>query len=96
MSLHVAAISIELELPSCHTLKDKRGSLKALLAALHNEFHCSGAEIARLDDPGFSVIGCAVISNDGRQAQRVVQKIPAWIERHRPDVTVVDFALEMR
>lgn len=96
MTAHVAVIAVELDLPSCHTLKEKRSSLKALLAAIHRELPCSAAEVDRLDDPRSAVIACAVVSNDSRHAQRVAQKIPGWIERHRPDLTVVDAALDLR
>jgi uncharacterized protein YlxP (DUF503 family) len=94
--LHVAAMTIELDLPACHTLKEKRGTLKSLLVAVQREFTCSAAEIGRLDDPGSSIIGCAVVSNDGAHAQRWLHRIPGWIERHRPDVTVVDHIVELR
>jgi len=94
--LHVAVVSIELDLPACRTLKDKRGTLKSLLVAVQREFACSAAELEHLDDPGSSVIACAVVSNDGAHAQRLLHRIPGWIERHRPDVTVVDHVVELR
>jgi uncharacterized protein YlxP (DUF503 family) len=94
--VHVALLSIELDLPACRTLKEKRSSLKSLLVAVQREFHCSASEVDRLDDPRRSVIACAVVSNDARQAQRSVQKIPGWIERQRPDIDVIDRALDLR
>lgn len=95
-SVHVAVLLVELDLPACRTLKDKRSALKPLLIALQREFMCSAAELDRLDDPGASVIACAVVSNDGRHIQQVLQKIPGWIERHRPDLEVVDHQIELR
>jgi uncharacterized protein YlxP (DUF503 family) len=94
-SVHVAVLQVELDLPACRTLKDKRSALKSLLIAVQREFACSAAEIGLLDDPARSVIACAVISNDGSHTQRVLQRIPAWIEDHRPDVSVVDQELEV-
>lgn len=94
--MHVAVLSLELDLPACRTLKHKRSTLKSLLIALHREFSCSAAELDRLDSPSAAVIGCAVLTNDGRHGQRLLQKIPAWVERHRPDVVVVDYAIELR
>lgn len=96
MTIHVAVIAIEIDLPACHTLKEKRSALKSLLASLHHEFPCSAAEVDRLDEPRSAVVACAVVSNDSRHGQRVAQKIPAWIEHHRPDVSVIDFALDLR
>ena len=94
--VHVAVVLIELDLPGCRTLKDKRSTLTSLLIAVRREFECSAAELDRLDDPGRSVIACAVVSNDGPHTQRHLQKIPGWIEHRRPDVEVVDFQLEVR
>jgi uncharacterized protein YlxP (DUF503 family) len=94
--MHVAVLSLELDLPDCRTLKHKRSSLKSLLIALQREFSCSAAELDRLDAPSAAVIGCALLTNDGRHGQRVLEKIPPWIERHRPDVVVVDHAIELR
>lgn len=94
--MHIAALSIELRLPGCRTLKEKRSALKSLLAALHREFHLSAAELDHLDSPGSSVVGCVVVSNDPAHAQRVLARLPAWIENRRPDIEVVDSALSMR
>jgi uncharacterized protein YlxP (DUF503 family) len=95
-TVHVAVLQVELELPACRTLKDKRSALKPLLIALQREFACSAAEFDRLDDPGRSIVACAVVSNDGRLVQRILHKIPRWIESHRPDLDVVDFVVEAR
>ena len=94
-SAHVAVLHLELELPACRTLKDKRSALKSLLIAIQREFACSAAEIDLLDAPARSLIACAVVSNDGVHTQRVLQRIPAWVEGHRPDVTVIDHELEV-
>lgn len=96
MFAHVAVLLVELDLPACRTLKDKRSALKPLLIALQREFGCSAAELDRLDDPGRSIIACAAVSNDSRHTQRLLQKIPRWIEGHRPDLDVVDSQLELR
>jgi uncharacterized protein YlxP (DUF503 family) len=93
---HVSVLLVELELPACRTLKDKRSTLKSLLIAVQRQFSCSAAELDRLDAPGASVIACALVGNDGRHIQRLLQRIPGWIERRRPDVEVVDFQIEMR
>jgi uncharacterized protein YlxP (DUF503 family) len=94
--MHVAALSIELRLPGCRTLKEKRSALKSLLAAVHREFNVSAAELDHLDDPHSSVVACAVVSNDAAHGQRLLGRIPGWIEDRRPDLQVVDSQLAMR
>lgn len=93
---HVAVLRVDLDLPACHTLKEKRGTLKSLLVGVQREFACSAAELDHLDDPRSGIIACAVVGNDAAHVQQVLQRIPRWIEGHRPDVVVVDHRIEIR
>jgi uncharacterized protein YlxP (DUF503 family) len=88
--MHVASLTIELHLPDCTSLKQKRSRLKPLLAQLHRTFNVSAAEVGENDHHRSAVIAVVVVSNDGRHAERVLSGIPAWIERRRPDIQVVD------
>jgi uncharacterized protein YlxP (DUF503 family) len=94
--MHIYVSLIELHLPGCSSLKQKRSRLKPLLASLHREFNISAAEIDQNDSHRMSTIACVVVSNDGRHAQRVLSKIPSWIEARRPDMQVVDSSIAMR
>jgi uncharacterized protein YlxP (DUF503 family) len=88
--MHVGTLTVELHLPGCDSLKQKRSRLKPLLARLHREFNISAAEVGHNDHHRAALIACAIISNDAKHVQRVLEKIPDWIERHRPDMQVVD------
>ena len=88
--MHVGALTVELYLPGCNSLKQKRSRLKPLLARLHREFNISAAEIDQNDQHRAAVIACAIVSNDAKHVQRVLEKIPNWIEKFRPDMQVVD------
>ena len=94
--MHVGVITIELHLPGCASLKSKRGSLKPLLAGVHKEFNVSAAEIDHHDSHTLATIACAVVSNDARHVQRLLGKIPAWIERRRPDMQLIDHQIFFR
>lgn len=88
--MHVAALTIELRIPGCTSLKQKRSRIKPLLARLHREFNISAAEIGQNDNHRMAVIACVVVSNDARHVQRMLAGIPAWIDKHRPDLQVID------
>ena len=47
--MHVHVLTLELHLPGCSSLKEKRGRLKPLLSALHQNFNVSAAEIDHQD-----------------------------------------------
>jgi uncharacterized protein YlxP (DUF503 family) len=93
--MHVATLTVELHLPDCTSLKQKRSRLKPLLAQLHRAFNVSAAEVGDNDHHRSAVIAVAVVSNDARHAQRLLSRIPAWIESRRPDIQVVDHQLEI-
>jgi len=88
--MHVGTMTVELYLPGCDSLKQKRSLLKPLLARLHREFNISAAEIDLNDHHRAALIACAIVSNDAKHVQRVLEKIPNWIETYRPDLQVVD------
>lgn len=93
--MHVGVLSIELRLPGCHSLKEKRSRLKPLLTALHREFNISAAEIDRTDSHSQAVIACAVVANQAAHVERLLGAIPAWIESHRPDLQLIDHELQL-
>jgi hypothetical protein len=88
--MHIAALTIELRIPGCTSLKQKRSRLKPLFARLHKEFNISAAEIDHNDHHQLAVIACVVVSNASDHSQRVLAGIPNWIETHRPDLQIVD------
>lgn len=90
VTLHAAALTLELRLPGCASLKEKRGRLRPLLTGLHRTFNVSAAEIGRMDSHSHAVVACAVISNQSAQVDRVLSGLPAWIEAHHPDIEIVD------
>jgi len=91
----VGMLVLHILLPGCTSLKEKRSRLKPLLARLHREFNISVAEIDLQDAWQESVIACAMVSNDSRFNQRALQDIASWLERHRPDVSLVDQKIEI-
>jgi uncharacterized protein YlxP (DUF503 family) len=86
----VGLLTLEIQVPGCASLKEKRGRIKPLLARLHREFNISAAEMDRLDSWQATSIACAVVSNEAAQATRVLQEVVHWVETHWPDIEVID------
>ena len=93
--MHLAVMMIELHLPGCQSLKQKRSRLKPLLIRLHREFNVSTAEIDYHDVLQSTLIACAAVSNDAAHLQRLLKPIPGWIERTRPDLQTVDHQVDL-
>jgi hypothetical protein len=93
--MSIGLLTLHLRLPGCSSLKEKRGRIKPLLARLQREFNISAAEMNFLDKWQETLIACAVVSNDSRKNQRLLQNIIDWVERDWPDVDVIDEQIEM-
>lgn len=86
---------IELDLPGVRSLKQKRSVLKGLIARLHREFNVSCGEVDYHDAWGSSALGVAVVSTSAAHAENVLENVVQWIEKNRPDITVIDYSVEI-
>jgi uncharacterized protein YlxP (DUF503 family) len=93
MSLGV--LTLQIDIPGCKSLKEKRHRLKPLLTRLHREFNISVAEIDYQDAWQSAVIACALVSNSPKHTHRALQKIVEWVEDYWPDATVIDDQIEI-
>ncbi len=86
---------IELHIPSCTSLKEKRSRLKPLLARLHQEFNLSVAEMDLMDKWRESVLLCAMVGNQRVHLEQSLQTVTKWVEQNWPDVEVYADQLEL-
>ena len=93
--MSVGLLTLHIHLPGCSSLKEKRGRLKPLINRLHKEFMVSVAEVEHQDVWQDSVIACALVSNDHKHTQRVLQKIATWVDTSWRDVDVVSEQIEI-
>ncbi len=91
----IATLTIHLHLPTCASLKEKRGRLKPLLARLRREFNLSVAEMDFNDRWQEAVIACAMVNRDHAHLQRSMQTVSNWVEANWPDGMVVSEKLEI-
>jgi uncharacterized protein YlxP (DUF503 family) len=94
-TMSLGLLTLNLQLPGCSSLKEKRSRLKPLLARLHREFNISTAELDYQDTWQHAVIGCALVSNDPAETRRTLQRVTRWVENNWPDVTLLDDQLEL-
>ena len=91
----LATLTIHLHLPTCASLKEKRGRLKPLLARLRREFNISVAEMDLNDRWQEAVIACAMVNRDPVQLRRSLQVVSRWVTANWPDGMVVDEKIEL-
>lgn len=85
--MHAAALRVELRLPAAHSLKEKRGLLKPLVADLRRTFGVSVAEVDHQDLWQRATLGVAVVAPQAGQLERQVYAL----EKHLERVDGIDF-----
>jgi uncharacterized protein YlxP (DUF503 family) len=91
----IGACIIDLHLPGTGSLKGKRSILKPLLLRLRKEFNLAAAEINYLDVWQSAQIALVTVSNDVGRVHRLLERAVYWIEKHRPDMSIVDWHIEV-
>ena len=91
----LATLTIHLHIPTCSSLKEKRGHIKPLISRLRREFNVSVAEMDLQDKWDEAIIGCAMIGNDHAFLQSALQNVAKWVEDHWTDGDVWDTKIDL-
>ncbi len=91
----VGVCTLELEIPSSHSLKDKRHVVKSLTARVRRDFNVSVAEVDSLDSWQHAILGIVCVSSDANYARGLLEKVMDSIERSRLDAVIADYSIEM-
>jgi hypothetical protein len=91
----VGLCTVSLALPAAHSLKEKRGMLKPLLAQLRKEFNVSVAEVEEQDRWQAAGVGIAVVGSEGANLHGTLENIVRWIERTQPHLYVASWDIEV-
>ena len=91
----IATLTIHLHLPACSSLKEKRGTIKPLVARLHREFNVSAAEMDLQDKWQEAVIVCAMVGNERGHLESALQNVAKWIVSHWTDGDIIDQRIEV-
>lgn len=95
MALAVGILTLQLLLPGCTSLKEKRSRLKPLLSRLHREFNISSAEIDFQDQWQQAIIACTVVSNQKVFNEQVLHKVTGFIETHFDTLEILNQEIEL-
>ncbi len=93
--MSIGVLTLQIELPGCKSLKEKRSRLKPLITRIHREFNVSVAELDQQDTWDRATIGCAWISNNHQFSASSLQSIIHWLNKNWPDVSLVDDHIEI-
>jgi uncharacterized protein YlxP (DUF503 family) len=76
----IGAATLELHLHGVRSLKEKRSILRRILERTRNRFPVSAAEVGHQDVHQQATIGLAVVSDDARVANSILDKALGFVE----------------
>lgn len=91
--IHIAALSVELEITDGLTLKDKRHVVRSLLDRVRGRFNVSAAEVGDLDSPRYATLAVVAVANSHGFVDEVLARVADLIESE-PRVMVLSRDLE--
>lgn len=77
--MHVAALELDLHIPNCHSLKEKRAVLKSILNGARNRFDVAAAETGHQDKWQRAAVGFATVSGSSGHADEVIRKVERFV-----------------
>jgi uncharacterized protein len=93
--MSIGIMKIQLRIPGCSSLKEKRSHLKPLLHRIHKEFNVSIAELSLQDKWTETILLAAHVSNDPVHSQGELNNVYQFIQHHYPHMDVIEYSIEI-
>jgi uncharacterized protein YlxP (DUF503 family) len=90
----IGVLQLELGVPDAMSLKDKRRVIKSIKDRIAHAHNVSIAEVGALDEHRRSLLGIAMVGNDGRYIEGALSKLVDFI-RAVPQATLMDYKIEL-
>ena len=91
----IGLCTLEINIPTATSLKEKRQIIRSVTARLRNEFNISVAEVDHLDRWQSAVIAAVTVSGDKDYAHALLTRVALWVEHNRLDCYLVDYEIEL-
>lgn len=88
--MHAAAVRIELRIPGCRSLKEKRRRLRPILDHLRRRMELSTSEVGLQDSWQRAVLGVACVAPQAGRLTAVVERVRAFLLA-QDEVELVEF-----
>lgn len=89
--MHACAMSIELHLPDCRSLKAKRSVVKPIVEGLRRRFQVAAAEVGHADSWQRAELGVAVVSGSQHHASDILDEVERFVWSF-PEVQVLSMS----
>ena len=90
----VGLCTMELQIPTSLSLKDKRQVLRSLVARIRNEFSVSVAEVDHQDTWQLASVAVVAVSGDETCLHSLLERVVHMVEGARFDLVLLDYSIE--
>jgi uncharacterized protein YlxP (DUF503 family) len=90
----MAALRLDLRIPACGSLKEKRHVVKALSSGIRSTFEVAVAETGYQDKWQRAELGVAAVSAEGYHLKKVMHSVERFVERWA-EVEIIDSDLTL-
>jgi uncharacterized protein YlxP (DUF503 family) len=90
----IGVLQVEISITDAMSLKDKRRVVKSIKDRIAHAHNVSIAEVGALDEHRRSIIGMAMVGNDGQYIEGALSKLVDFV-RMVPQVSLLDYRIEM-
>ena len=86
--MYIGSLSVDLLLGDVHSLKEKRGVVRPIVAELQRKFPVSAAEVGDQDLHRRALIGVAVVGSDASRVREVLDACERLVAG-RPEIEIL-------
>ena len=90
--MHAASVLVEIRLPGCQSLKEKRRRLRPVMDHLRRRLELSAAEVDRHDAWQRSTIGVALVDGQAGRLDERIERLRGWF-LGQDDVELIVFEI---
>jgi hypothetical protein len=90
----IGVLQVEISITDAMSLKDKRRVVKSIKDRIAHGHNVSIAEVGALDEHRRSILGIAMVGNDGQYIEGALSKLVDFV-RMVPQVSLLDYRIEM-
>lgn len=86
---------LAIEIPSAHSLKEKRKVIKSIIQQVQHRFNVAIAEVDGHTQWQYAELGIACVSTSAQHADEMLRRVLQYIEEHLSDGYLVDYQTEI-
>jgi uncharacterized protein YlxP (DUF503 family) len=91
----IGVTRIAIEIPSAHSLKEKRKVIKSVIDQVKHRFNVAIAEVDGHAQWQFAELGVACVSTSPQHADEMLRRVLQYIEEHLVEGYLLDYQTEV-